>query len=51
MTLQRLEQALEGLEAGESVGTSGFTTREDILCMAAQAPEKHKTRQRERSTT
>ena len=37
-----LEQALEALEGGrvDIVGTSGYTTREDVLCIAVEgAPE------------
>ncbi len=36
-----LEQALEGLRAAECVGTSGFTTREDVL-LATTSPDEAK---------
>jgi hypothetical protein len=36
-----LQDALEALEAGaECVGTSGFTTREDLLSVALPRPEE-----------
>jgi hypothetical protein len=47
-----LHDALRSLEGGsELVGTSGFTTREDVLCTAAEAPAVHKKRRKERNAT
>ena len=42
LTRTGLTQALEALDAGdvEVVGTSGFTTREDVLCMSRESARK-----------
>jgi len=41
-SMSELEQALEALEGGaECVGTSGFTTREEVL-MATTSPSEAK---------